>query len=73
MTPQEYNETRKRLGLTHKELADRLGVLPQISRAWSSTTPIPPVAVSMLRLIELVGPDEISRVIEANRTEHMHR
>lgn len=67
MTPQEYNETRKRLSLTHVALAKLMGVQPQTSRAWGSTQGPTPMTVVMLQLIESIGVEEARRIVEKRK------
>jgi len=53
MTPSEYREARKTLNLTHKEMAEVLGVKPRSSYRYAGKGPIPRSIAQMVRLILL--------------------
>lgn len=55
MTPAAYQAARARLGLTHVELAEMLGVHPVTSRHWGTKDEAPESIHRLLLLIEQLG------------------
>lgn len=53
MTASEYREARKTLNLTHKEMAEVLGVGVRSSYRYSQKGPVPRSIAQMVRLILL--------------------
>jgi transcriptional regulator with XRE-family HTH domain len=62
MTPKQYQAARKRLGLTHRELADLLGVHLVTSGDYGTRVTPPESIRRLILLIEAIGPERAREV-----------
>ena len=61
MTPGEFREALRGLGLTQRALAARLGVIPVTVSRWATgQLPVPQYAVAYLRVVEQLAAEGIA-------------